>query len=231
MTERSASPGVRRVGVEENAEVPVLVISPHLDDAALSVGQLLAGHPGSTVVTVFAGEPAPGLVSDFDASCGFRDSRQAMAHRRREDLAALNVLRAGPVHLPFLGRGHGDPDSDDDIVAALGAEIDRAGVDVVIGPVGLVHPDHERVSRLWRTAVDQRPGVAAVAYEELPYRRMAPRRAQRAAVGLRAGGAVPYAPGGGDLGVKAQALLHYVSQLKWVFPPECLTPEVMWRLA
>ncbi len=36
----------------------VVVVSPHLDDAVLGCGQLLAAWPGATVVTVFAGKPA-----------------------------------------------------------------------------------------------------------------------------------------------------------------------------
>jgi LmbE family N-acetylglucosaminyl deacetylase len=37
----------------------LLVVSPHCDDAVLSCGSLLETHPGSAVVTVFAGtQPA-----------------------------------------------------------------------------------------------------------------------------------------------------------------------------
>ena len=35
----------------------VVVLSPHFDDAVQGAGLLLARHPGSTVVTVFAGPP------------------------------------------------------------------------------------------------------------------------------------------------------------------------------
>ena len=35
---------------------PVLVVSPHLDDAVYSAGQFLAGRPGAVVVTMFAGQ-------------------------------------------------------------------------------------------------------------------------------------------------------------------------------
>ena len=51
--------GLRGWGLVEEAtlERPVL-ISPHLDDSVISCGQFLAAHPGTTVVTVFAGVPA-----------------------------------------------------------------------------------------------------------------------------------------------------------------------------
>src|SRR5689334_24193470 len=35
----------------------IVVVSPHMDDAVLGLAQLLAAHPGATVVTVFAGPP------------------------------------------------------------------------------------------------------------------------------------------------------------------------------
>jgi LmbE family N-acetylglucosaminyl deacetylase len=36
---------------------PIVVLSPHLDDAVLSCGVLLAANGGARVVTVFAGMP------------------------------------------------------------------------------------------------------------------------------------------------------------------------------
>jgi hypothetical protein len=50
----------------------MLVVSPHLDDAVLSCGRWLAAHPGTLVVTVFAGVPSNGnRLTDWDARCGF----------------------------------------------------------------------------------------------------------------------------------------------------------------
>ena len=37
----------------------VVVLSPHLDDAVLGCGRLMAAHPGATVVTVYAGARSP----------------------------------------------------------------------------------------------------------------------------------------------------------------------------
>jgi hypothetical protein len=37
--------------------VHTVVLSPHLDDAVLSVGRFLAANPGTVVITVFAGIP------------------------------------------------------------------------------------------------------------------------------------------------------------------------------
>lgn len=90
-----------------SGDAPVLLVSPHLDDAVLSVGATIAAltAAGTRVVvgTVFAGVPEPPFspVADaFHADCGL--DGDAMAVRRREDLAALRVLGAEAVHLGFL---------------------------------------------------------------------------------------------------------------------------------
>jgi LmbE family N-acetylglucosaminyl deacetylase len=81
----------------------VLVFSPHFDDAAMGAGHLLLAHPGSTVVTVFAGPPAryPDEPTEWDALGGFRAGDDVVAVRRHEDADALTVLGADHVWLEF----------------------------------------------------------------------------------------------------------------------------------
>src|ERR1700732_2299673 len=67
---------------------PLTVISPHLDDAVLSCAQVLLAHPGSTVVTVFAGRPPDGRWSSWDKAC-FRPGQDPMRVRQKEDRDAL----------------------------------------------------------------------------------------------------------------------------------------------
>ncbi|PJX25966.1 hypothetical protein CAP48_08035 [Advenella sp. S44] len=48
-------------------QAPVLVISPHYDDAVFSCGELLAKIPSGMVMTVYTGVPEDGDVStDWD---------------------------------------------------------------------------------------------------------------------------------------------------------------------
>jgi LmbE family N-acetylglucosaminyl deacetylase len=62
---------------------PLLVISPHLDDAVFSCGQLLEVHPGATVVTIFAGRPPPGTpLTDWDSAAGFGPGEDPIGRRR-----------------------------------------------------------------------------------------------------------------------------------------------------
>jgi LmbE family N-acetylglucosaminyl deacetylase len=211
---------------------PLVVISPHLDDAVLSVGQVLGGSPGAVVITVLAGVPAGDAVTDYDRSCGFSGSRQAMRQRRAEDRRALAILGAEPCHLDFLARQYRDDAGDEAIVRELADRIAALEPSAVLGPVGIVHPDHERVARLWPGAVRRAAGAAPVfAYEELPYRIKSRRRAE-AAVRAFTGGrpARPAVLPAADVGLKAQAMLAYVSQLRLVFPLDCLTPECLWLL-
>lgn len=85
----------------------VLLISPHLDDAAMSAGATIAAlrAAGSEVVvcTVFAGKPHPpfsDVAADFHTRCGL--GPDPVGVRRQEDFAALNVLGVKAVHLDFL---------------------------------------------------------------------------------------------------------------------------------
>jgi LmbE family N-acetylglucosaminyl deacetylase len=83
---------------------PLLVVSPHLDDAVLSVGGLVAARAVEApvvVLTVFAGPAPPGAPSDFarelHEAWGLGDD--PVPGRRAEDVRALGVLGAWAVHL------------------------------------------------------------------------------------------------------------------------------------
>ena len=86
-------------------------LSPHLDDAALSCGGII--HHQTTagervvVVTVCAGDPPPGALSEFACELHRRwfpdtadsDPGAAVAARRAEDLTAMELLGAEAIHL------------------------------------------------------------------------------------------------------------------------------------
>src|SRR3984885_3791700 len=82
---------------------PIVVVSPHFDDAALGAAHLLTSYPGSTVITVLAGRPPayPEEVSDWDAGGGFVAGEDVVAARQREDQAAMASMQATPVWLDF----------------------------------------------------------------------------------------------------------------------------------
>jgi LmbE family N-acetylglucosaminyl deacetylase len=83
-----------------------IYLSPHLDDAALSCGGLIA-HQTSTgetveIWTICAGDPPPGALSPFAEELHLRwgTGREATALRRQEDLASCAQLSATCRHLP-----------------------------------------------------------------------------------------------------------------------------------
>jgi LmbE family N-acetylglucosaminyl deacetylase len=125
-----------------------LVVSPHLDDAVLSVGQFLAGRPGTTVATIFAGYPKVlETQTDYDKLSGFNSAGEAITNRRIEDRLALAHLEAAPVHLDHLDHQYGEEPDFAAIVEELKALITRVDPEFIAGPLGLLHPDHSQPAR------------------------------------------------------------------------------------
>jgi LmbE family N-acetylglucosaminyl deacetylase len=94
------------------AGVPLLVLSPHLDDAALSCGALIATAARQTAVTVVtlfteAGPPPYTLSARrYLRQTGARDARALYRERRDEDQAALESLGVGWAHAGLIEAQH-----------------------------------------------------------------------------------------------------------------------------
>src|SRR5213080_853986 len=94
------------LGPGEELEGRVVVVSPHLDDAVLSLGAALAraARRGGavTVLTVLAGDPASETpAGEWDSQAGFATAGEAARARREEDRRACALLGVEPVWLPF----------------------------------------------------------------------------------------------------------------------------------
>jgi hypothetical protein len=174
---RSPAPTLRDHGFTAAGELDrVVVVSPHLDDAVFGCGDLLAARPGSTVITVFAASPPeyPTSVGFWDAQCGFGPADDSMAIRRAEDAAALALLGAIPVWLPYCEDSHvsrpgGPLRPPDGAATALEAAIRAAQPSAVVVPFGLSHPEHRCVHDLVLEVRDRIPEVAWFAFAEIPY--------------------------------------------------------------
>lgn len=96
-------------GLACDAGTPVLIISPHFDDAVLSAWALIEADPVTPVdvLTVFGGAPEPAIATAGDIACGFADSAEAMCERRREDAAALQSITRTAWYLPLLELQYG----------------------------------------------------------------------------------------------------------------------------
>ncbi|HYY03860.1 MAG TPA: PIG-L family deacetylase [Gaiellaceae bacterium] len=143
----------------------IVVVSPHLDDAVLSLGATIAAATRAgqdvSVLTVFAGEPdSAAEPSSWDVRAGFRSAGEAGRARRAEDAAACATLGARAVCLEgvrTLSR------------AELGRRLrpELAQADLVLIPgYPCTHADHELVSAL--VLEDGVPGELAL-YVEQPY--------------------------------------------------------------
>lgn len=142
----------------------VIAVSPHLDDAAFSVGGTLAalataGHDVAVLTCFTASVPQP---TGFALACqldkGLAADVDYLALRRSEDTAAMAVLGATPVHLGFPEaphRGYASPAElfsgvadGDEIWRPLTIALARFDADLWLAPQALGgHVDHLHVLR------------------------------------------------------------------------------------
>lgn len=147
--------------------VPLLVVSPHLDDAVLSCGRLLVANPGSVVVTVLAGSPPDDRFVDWDRRSGFHQGDDVMARRRREDERALRRLRARPIWLEFRQDVYRDAPLDAAAIRRdVASVVDAQDPALVALPLGLDHPDHREVADALHVGL---PGRRLRLYADQPY--------------------------------------------------------------
>lgn len=150
----------------------VVILSPHLDDAVLSVGAFIAeasrGGNSVDVVTVFANNPdSSEPASAWDISAGFPTAQAAAVARRQEDQRALARVGARPVWIPLADEEHYPRPSRADVERAVAPLVSTA--DLILCPgYPLAHPDHKSLSDVVRDLFDgDRDRVSF--YVEQPY--------------------------------------------------------------
>jgi LmbE family N-acetylglucosaminyl deacetylase len=215
----------------------VVVVSPHLDDAVLSCGQLLAKHPGSLVLTVFAGWPRRPTLGSWDRDCGFHEGDDVIGARRAEDIAACRQLAAVTRWLDFVDDQYGEPSSVAKIAATLDMEVAATKPDAVFIPLGLFHHDHERVHIACRRLVGSFPN-RVYAYEDALYRNIDDavdhRIAELRVLGLHPHRAHPSVEP--QCRVKQRAISCYRSQVRALTSrdphrlEDAVAPERYWKL-
>ena len=162
-----------------------LFLSPHLDDAVFSCGELIASSPSPVVATVFAGRPPVGLPhTRWDAECGFRPGDDVVGARRAEDREALDLLRAHPVWLDHCDDQYRCSPQPQVLIDSLAELIAEHAPDAVFFPLGLFHADHRRTSDAALALVARFRDVRWYAYEDAIYRRI-PLVARRRVATLR----------------------------------------------
>ena len=149
----------------------VIVISPHLDDAVLSLGatmhSLTRRGINVRVLTIFAGDPeTKSRPSFWDAKRGTATAAEATAARRIEDRAAAKVLRVSTDWFPFDDGSYVSRRDPDVIWAQLQPALDGSRALLLPG-WPLVHPDHRWTTMLVVDRVE--PTTPVAFYSELPY--------------------------------------------------------------
>jgi LmbE family N-acetylglucosaminyl deacetylase len=148
----------------------MVVISPHLDDAVMSIGATIAGavRSGTTVevLTVFGyGPTSPAPAGPWDRKSGFATEAEACGVRRREDAEACRILGATQRLFDFGAEPYERRGTPEQILAAVKSQL--AGADSVLVPgFPLTHPDHQELTQLLLSAaLPCRIGL----YAEQPY--------------------------------------------------------------
>lgn len=147
----------------------IVVLSPHLDDAVLSLGASIADAVVSgadvSIVTAYAGDPArQDEPSAWDRRAGFTSSHEALEARREEDREACTALGATPVWLPF---GYGGAAVDERELGTLLADAMRGADTVLVPGWPLKNPEHAALALLALRTGIRSPTIGL--YVEQPY--------------------------------------------------------------
>jgi LmbE family N-acetylglucosaminyl deacetylase len=211
-----------------------IVFSPHYDDAVLSCGQFLAGRADVQVVTVFAGMPhATQVLTSYDRLCGFPNAEIAVKSRRAENEEAMAFLGCKAVNLSHVDSQYGEKANKDKIVKTMRGLIEHHDPEFVVGPLGLVHPDHELVRECFLEATTD-AAVPVWLYADIPSRVDHPETIRATKDAVRSHGLTFDRGfiGDGPLAGKMAALWCYRSQIG-LFPNfhELLVSERFWKLS
>jgi LmbE family N-acetylglucosaminyl deacetylase len=170
----------------------VVAISPHLDDAVLSAGALLAMTKDPTVVTVFAGHPpAADFATEWDTECGFVAGDDVVGSRRLEDRLALAHVGATARWLDFLDEQYCQRPADTaDIEAELQRVVRGLAPDSIAFPLGIDHPDHLQTFEACLALLEARPALQGswLVWADVPYRARHPALVSARLDALRAAG-------------------------------------------
>jgi LmbE family N-acetylglucosaminyl deacetylase len=217
------------------------MISPHLDDAIFSCGQLIHARKGTMITTILAGFP-PGEHAGWSSqTTGLSVAEDANLARREEDQRASRALgaRTNWIDIPAQEYGPGASTSERllRIEQSIVAAVSTTEVRSVFIPLGLTHPDHIIVSDAALRAV-LASDVESYVYMEMPYGQARPGRVRRRLRRIgRQCNVDPLESFVGDLRRKSEAVNAYSSQVETLqrgfgkyFDRVFTDPERYWRV-
>jgi LmbE family N-acetylglucosaminyl deacetylase len=221
---------------------PLLLVSPHLDDAVFSCEALVGRAEPLDVLTVFTGLPDPAQRGWWDLECGFEDSTEGMTARREEDAAAFAGTPHRRSYLDLLERQHaprGDPRARARVAEEVGRWIGAKPNGTVALPAGAgcptdrlarwlrrlrrercsppQHPDHVLV-RDAALSAPREETANVLLYEEIPYLLGHP--ADREVARVASGRHIEPIAVEIDRTRKARRIAAYASQIPHISPAE-----------
>ncbi|MEP7045353.1 MAG: PIG-L family deacetylase [Ilumatobacteraceae bacterium] len=149
---------------------PIVIVSPHLDDAVLSIGATMSTWSRRglemQLVTLFAGDPGRTTPPSYwDSKRGSATASEATMARRIEDAAAARVVGATPVWGPFDDSAYVAQRDPDVMWNFLRPHVEAASI-VLLPGWPLSHTDHRFATML---VLERLRGVAVGFYAETPY--------------------------------------------------------------
>ena len=170
----------------EKADASInIILSPYYDDAALSLGGLIAGNgSGAVVATFFTGMPEVATSTSWDVKSGFKDSSEAMKARMSENKKALENFGVAIYDYGYLDGQYRLASEDLEIISqniskdiqALIASYSLGSTTVrIYGPADfgkeITHQDHKLLHDAYKNVIDSYPksNVDFYFYEDFPY--------------------------------------------------------------
>jgi hypothetical protein len=224
---------------------PLLLVSPHLDDAVLSCSAIVERAEAIDVLTVCAGVPDPPRRGWWDEDCGFSSSAESMPTRIREDEVAFAGTHHHRRYLTLLELQYVEGRTEDEaqtVAAEVAAWLSTSPDGTVALPAGAgcpwrpivrrvlralgrpcqppQHPDHVYVRDAALPVVRESPQAQVLLYEELPY--LLGGRADGEASRISTAGDWDVEPivTAVDRGRKAERIAAYASQVLPLSPAE-----------
>jgi LmbE family N-acetylglucosaminyl deacetylase len=174
----------RLISDSENQKTVLVVLSPHFDDAVLSVGGIISEFAGPKYIVTFFRTPTTTkqYLTEWDKISGFKKSSDAGVQRIKENNVAGEIVGAKLVNENQIDFQYDNRNATTSLQIKL--SIEKEIEDVITSFVGekimivgpsyfgdkYTHPDHLLLSESFAEVAGQKyPNVKFYFYEDLPY--------------------------------------------------------------
>ncbi|MEK9184873.1 MAG: PIG-L family deacetylase [Patescibacteria group bacterium] len=161
----------------------IIILSPHFDDAVLSLGGLIAKEKEKIIVaTFFTDKPKNKITTYWDTISGFHNSDQAISDRIMENYNALMPFNVEIVNFGFLDNQYRDNKDNFELKEKIVLDIEKIidnlpNKDISIyGPSYfgeiITHPDHKLLHDVFIEVAKNRNSDTSLnffLYEDFPY--------------------------------------------------------------